>query len=273
MGNWKFLKGQVLASTRPDSQGESHTYDSLSRLASLFSSKSRLPLHQRHDMALETVGHVENFLVVPDAEDPAHWVLVGDVTFRDIEIDEALRGFSYSVTDRLVGDENPLASAFLPYPYYNDAALMSGLVKGLKKTAAGAWRKKEADPQAVGLLVAFVLFIAAPAYTNYWNNTIAPLLSRFRSHLSSIGSIEFCQTLTGPRGETYAAYFIPPRGSSSDYLTLSLVSDALKRTADFISHDHLAQSRGVFLARLSYVGSRYELTSVQYLDGSVVNHA
>lgn len=272
MGKWKSIKGQVLASTRLDSQGESQTIESLNRLAALFSKHGRMPLHQHHDMTLESVGHIENFSVIQDGTDPSHWVLIGDVSFRDVDLDEALRGFSYSITDQLVGNKKPSAAVFLPYPYYNDTSLLSDLTKDQPNIAAGAWRKKGADPDQISLIVGFVLFIAAPAYTNYWNSTLAPLFSKLRSSLTKVRSVEFCQTLTGLRGETYAAYFIPPRGGSTDLITLPLVVDALERITTFINVDPLAQERGVHLVKLSHHGSRYEITSVQYLDGSIVYH-
>jgi len=232
-----------------------------------------MPLHQRHDISLDTVGHIENFRVVQDADDAAHWNLVGDVTFKDIELDEALKGFSYSITDRLVGEENPVAAVFVPYPYYNDRKLLSELIQDQERVAAGAWRKKQADPQTVSLLISFALFLGAPAYTNYWNSTLSPLLKKLSSRIGIGNSVDFCQTLTGSRGETYAAYFMPTRENSPDQLTLSLVSDALERISEFIKNDEMARSRGVYLARLAYIDSRYELITVQYLDGSVVNHS
>ena len=272
MAKWKSIKSQVLASTHQDAQGESQTVECLNRLAALFSKNGRMPLHQHHDMTLDSVGHIENFRVIPDGADSEHWVLVGDVSFRDIDIDEALRGFSYSITDQLVGSSKPSAAVFLPYPYYNDTSLLSDLTEGQPDIAAGAWRKKGADPNQISLIIGFVLFIAAPAYTNYWNSTIGPLLSKLRGSLTKVQSVEFCQTLTGPRGETCAAYFIPPRGGSTDLITLSLVVDALERANTFIHADSLARERGVYLVKLSYYGSRYEIASLQYLDGSVVYH-
>lgn len=232
-----------------------------------------MPLHQRHDISLEAVGHIENFCVVQDPSDPTHWALVGDVTFKDIELDEALKGFSYSITDKIVGAEDPLAAVFVPYPYYNDKALLLELTEDQERVASGAWRKKQADPTDVSLLISFALFIGAPAYTNYWNGTIAPLLAKLRNRFSNLGSVDFCQTLTDPGGKTYAAYFIPSRDGSAEQLTLSLIADGIERTSDFIRSDELARSRGVYLVRLSFIGSRYELVAVHYLDGSIVNHS
>ena len=70
-------------------------------LCASFNSKERVPLNQQHEMSLDTVGYIDNFKVVQAGVNKDEWNLVGDVYFHDVDIDEALKGFSYSVTQLL----------------------------------------------------------------------------------------------------------------------------------------------------------------------------
>jgi hypothetical protein len=275
MPKWKELKQQVLASTQQDSHGESSTKKFLQSLRDEFGSKERIPLNQQHDMSLEHVGYIDNFQVVQADKDGKEWNLVGDVHFHDVEIDEAMQGFSYSVTEDMRGDiKNRQIGVYVPFPYYKDQELLSDLTNVESGIVSGAWRKKAADPATVSLIISFALFAVAPAYTNYWNNKVSPLLNKLLSKLKMNHSVEYIQTSEGPLGETFGIYFIPVRGKENECLTLNLVLDGIRIANDHIAADDLAAKRGVHLVKLIYSDDKktYELKTVEYQDGSVVKY-
>lgn len=143
MANWKELKRQILAGTKEDSQGESNTREFLESLCKRFSARGRIPLGQQHDMSKESIGYIENFSVVPSMSDSEHWDLVGDVHFHDVDIDEAMRGFSYSANIDMVGDiQDKELAAYLPYPHYGDEKLLGAISSVEDGIVAGAWKKK-----------------------------------------------------------------------------------------------------------------------------------
>lgn len=104
MTKWNEIRNQVLANTQLDSQGERQTKESLLSMCESFKKKQRLPLNQQHDMNLDSVGYIENFRVVLSDTEEKKWSLIGDVYFHDVELDEALKGFSYSITEDMQGD-------------------------------------------------------------------------------------------------------------------------------------------------------------------------
>ncbi len=136
---WKSINGQVLASTCLDRQGERVDKAFLDKLCENFSKHKKLPLNQSHDMTLMDVGYIENFSVVKDGDGKEEWCLIGDVYFHDVEIDEALKGFSYSITDDLKGDfSNREIGVYLPYPYYNDEEFLDNLAEIKNRIVAGS---------------------------------------------------------------------------------------------------------------------------------------
>jgi hypothetical protein len=274
MTRWKNTKGQVLATTNQDGQGEVHTRESLNVLRDKMAKSGRLPLNQQHDLSLDTVGYIENFEVKPNESDPNEYALTGDIYFHDVDLDEALQGFSYSITEKLVGPEQAEVAVYLPHPFYNDLSLLEDFANIGVWVSSGAWRKKSLDPATVSLVISLVLFATAPLYTNFWNKKVAPVLEGLRERLGDDHSVDFAQMHCGPSGKTYAAYFIPPRGSSCGYLTVDKVFDGNERLDAMIQEDELAISRGVHLARLTFSEDtgRFEITSIQYSDGSVINH-
>jgi hypothetical protein len=224
-------------------------------------------------MSLEPVGYINNFRVVPADEEGKEWSLVGDVYFHDVEIDEALRGFSYSIIEDMRGNcEDRQLGVYVPFPYYNDDSLLSALTTVESGIVAGAWRKKAAAPDTVSLIISFVLFLAGPAYTDYWNKKVSPLLAQLRSLLGASHSVQYVQTSRGPLGETFGIYFIPPSGSDHEYLTLSLIMEGIRAAERHVASDDLAAKKGVHLVKMGFSNKAYGLQSVEYQDGSIVKH-
>lgn len=274
MTKWKELKRQVLAGTKVDSQGERNTKEFLVRLCESFNSKDRLPLNQRHDMSLDHAGYIDNFNVVPAGDQENEWNLIGDVHFHDMEIDEALNGFSYSVVEDLEGsNDNRMVGVYVPYPYYQDKEVLKDLAATSPGIVSGAWRKKAADPGTVSLIISFALFVTAPAYTNFWNEKISPLLSKLLKKLSDGHSAQYVQTSEGPQGEVFGIYFIPESGNELECLTFQLIMDGIEMVKAYVAADDLSARKGVHLVRLIYSVEQdaYQMKSIEYQDGSVIN--
>lgn len=270
---WKSIKGQVLASTHLDRQGERVDKAFLDKLCSNFSKHKRLPLNQSHDMALQDVGYIENFAVVKDESGQEEWCLIGDVHFHDVDIDDALKGFSYSITDDLKGDYNKREiGIYLPYPYYNDEDFLLELAQQESGIVAGAWRRKAADPATISLIISFALFVSAPAYTNFWNNKISPSIDKLLSKIGSNGTVEFAQVGEGHLGESFAVYFIPVKGQEHNCFLLNNVISGMDTVRRYVENDSLSKEKGIYIVRLKFDESLslFKLFQIHYLDGSLV---
>lgn len=275
MTKWKELKQQILAGTKVDLQGESNTKEFLVSLKDVFNARGRIPLGQHHDLSKEAVGYIENFDVLPDKSDDNHWNLVGDVYFHDVEIDSALKGFSYSANIDMAGDvSNKDVAIYVPFPYYNSEELaqeITGIGEGI---SFGAWKKKNASPDYVSLVMSLVLFAAAPVYTNFWFAKISPALSKLRSRLGKDHSADFIQVGKGHLGETYGIYFVPERGDEENCFVVDKIVAGIELVNRHLESDELAKEKGVHIAKLIYssASNSFELASIEYIDGSVVKH-
>lgn len=275
MTKWKNLKSQILAGTLEDSQGERNTKKFLHTLCESFNAKGRMPLNQQHDMSLEPVGYIENFKVIESVSNKDEWNLIGDVYFHDVDINEALRGFSFSFTEDIRGDiDNKLLSVYLPFPLYNDQPLINNLLDSGEGVVIGAWRKKSATPDQIALIISGVLFIAGPAYTNLWNNKISPLFDRLLKNIGLGKSFDYIQTSQGHLGETFGIYFIPARGKENNCFTLEKVIAGMDLVDAHRANDTMAKSKGIHLVKLifSEATNSFELKLIEYKDGSIINN-
>lgn len=275
MARWENIKNQILAGTLEDAQGERNTKNFLDSLCESFNSKGRIPLNQQHDMSLQSVGYIENFKVIAAGNDQKEWNLVGDVYFHDIDIDEAMRGFSYSITEDIRGDfDNQKVSVYLPFPLYNDQAIFDDLIESGEGIVVGAWRKKSANPDEIALVMGIVLFVAGPWYNNFWNNTLTPLFTRLLENIGPGKSFDYVQTAKGHLDETYGIYFIPVRGKENDCFLFGKIMHGMNLATTYLANDAMAKSRGVHLVRLIFSEAldTYELKMIEYQDGSVVNN-
>lgn len=275
MAKWQNLKNQILAGTLEDSQGERNTKEFLHSLCKSFNAKGRMPLNQQHDMSLEPVGYIENFKVVESVSSEDEWYLIGDVYFHDVDINEALRGFSFSVTEDIRGDiDNKLLSVYLPFPLYNDQSLINNLLGSGEGVVIGAWRKKAATPDQIALIISFALFVASPAYTNFWNNTISPLFDRLLRNIGTEKSFDYVQTAHGHLGETFGIYFIPVRGNENYCFTFEKVLQGMDLVDAYLANDNMAKSKGIHLMKLifSETTNTFELKLIEYQDGSIINN-
>ncbi|WP_027370109.1 hypothetical protein [Desulfovermiculus halophilus] len=268
----KYILNQTISSTHEDSQGEKNTKEFLLALAERFG--ERIPLHQHHDMRLETLGYLKNFKVVPDEESSGEWLLKADVYFSCETIDEALGGFSYSITEP-ISDNFDVAKyqIYLPWPHYNNQDLIDELLSEDKDLAVGKWRKKTVDPDTVGLIYNVAIFMFAPLWTNVYNNHVAPMIKKLFSktqNLKSKGlSIDFIQQAGDFKGELIQIQFIPDRGNEEKCLKEQLVYEGLKKVENFLKTGPDANTVGIVRVKLMYdiFINQYRLIHVQYKSG------
>jgi len=226
-------------------------------------------------MSKEAVGHINNFDVIPDKTDESHWNLVGDIYFHDVDIDSALRGFSYSVNIDITGDlENKEVAVYVPFPHYNSSDLLEEIVELSDGISAGAWKKKNASPDYISLAISLALFVAAPAYTNIWNTKISPVLSKLKDRLGNSHSTDFVQVAKGHLEEIYGIYFIPERGREEGCFILEKIIAGIELVNRHVANDEIAREKGLHIVKLKYSlrSQEFELIVVEYLDGSIINH-
>jgi hypothetical protein len=233
---------QVLSGTRLDSQGERLSRPQLERYCHDLKGQ-KFPLHQHHDMALEPLGIIENLRVEPDPNMPGEWSLIGDVTVERGSLDEALKGFSISFTESIREAEDADLLIYIPYPFYNDRALIEILLSDPKITV-GKWIKKNLDPGTLALFGSGVLFALGPAWEDFYKRKVAPCIERFLETYGSILSDKGlgleCVQYIEFKGNRIELRFIPPRDQGIAYLApkilqqgIALVHEVLrKETAD-----------------------------------------
>ncbi|MGD0277482.1 MAG: hypothetical protein ABSB79_15800, partial [Syntrophales bacterium] len=171
----KYILNQTISGTREDSHGEKQTKEFLEKLCRVLG--KRCPLYQQHDMQKNNIGYVENFRVVPDEDYPGEWLLKGDVYYTCNNVDDALKGFSYSFT--VLHEDSPNHaeySVYIPYPYYNDQNLILYLKD--KSIAFGYWYKKAAEQINVALIVTGINLLIAPLWKQVYDETVAPHIKK-----------------------------------------------------------------------------------------------
>ena len=171
----KLFKDQPVLSTARDAQGETRTKKFLEDVVK--SMKGRFPLGQHHDMVSPYCGYMENLRVVaaPDAQD--EWLIIADISLESGKITDAIGGFSYSFTASHRNNKaDPETSIYLPFPYYNDEALIDELLRADTPLAVGKWHKKSADSGTIALIVSFILFGLAPPWQKLYDSRVHPAL-------------------------------------------------------------------------------------------------
>jgi hypothetical protein len=267
---------QILGGTRLDTQGESLPLEALESLCENFLGR-RIPLHQKHSMAEPTLGYIENLHLTPDNNDKGKWSLVGDVYVTHGTLDEALKGFSISLTLPLREVANPDILLYIPFPHYNNAEFVADLSTDPKLTI-GKWIKKEADPTALAIFGSVVVLIITPIWDDIYKRKIAPKIYQFlENHFSRIqnAGIGFeHQQILDYESHEIAIRFIPAAGIERYCFDPDLLRAGISYVIDHLKSDSRAKSPGVERIVLKYdIGSRtYTLFRIEYKDGDVAHH-
>lgn len=273
----RHIKGQPLASTNFDRQGERLTKAFLEELAQRTKGK-RLPLHQQHDMSKPVPGFMENVRLEPDPENLGEWRLVADVTFDDGKIEDVIGGFSISGVEMLHRSPSASALVYLPYPHYNDEKLVK-LLTAEPDLNVGKWIKKGAEPVGWVVLGSVIAFVLSPIWDDVYKRQIAPridnLLSKYLAvfHARGLGAelvqiVSFC-------GRDVEVRLIPIRGAEESCLRSDSVEKGLARMLAVLSADAKAKTVGVDRVVLFFNATieGFSVHRIEYADGTVIHAA
>jgi hypothetical protein len=274
----KHIIQQIIASTNEDSHGERVSKEFLEKICRSHANK-KLPLHQQHDMSKETIGYCENFnLVYDDKTEEYH--LKTDIYFTCETIDEAMRGFSWSYIEGLTPNyETSEYRICLPYPFYNDQALITNFTDADPSLGIGAWRKKALDPNTIALLFSGVCFALGPMWNNIYNDHVAPniknLFTQYKQLEEKGLTADFVQTIIGNLDEEFGVHFVPDRSNEKESFTISTISQGLSEVHSFLKEDQKSKTIGIYRIKLFYNSSsgKYEIFHAEYLDGTDINIA
>ncbi len=261
-----------ITSTLEDLQGEKRSKEDLESF--LGGLPARLPINIEHDMGQATTGYVENFRLVPvpDAED--EWMLIGDHYLSERPTEESpLKGMSLSYT-KLVSKNIPGEEEFhvyLPFPYYNDEALMDRLHHVDVPLALGCWHKKELAPEAVGLIISVTLFFLGPEWACVYKGKIRPKLLKLIGHLRQNEGVayDYHQLVERSDGGTVRLVFVSDHSNWTASLRPERIDRGMNVAVDFLQESDVATCKPVSQLRLKYnpETESYDVILVQYDDG------
>lgn len=264
---------QIVGGTRVDVHGERLTKEFLHRFCVAVGGKP-IPLHQQHDMSKRTAGFIENVRLVPDADMPGEWSLIGDVSVEEGEVEDILGGFSISGMEELRSSPTATALIYLPFPHYNDSQLIAELCCDADLTV-GKWIKKGAEPIAWAVLGSVIAFAITPVWDDIYKRKIAPrideLIKKYREPLNTKGiSIELAQIVLF-NNEQVEVRIIPTKSSQAKCLQTDTIRAGLQKVVEFLQADDKASSIGVKRMVIFYDDGKaaYMLHRVEYQDGHV----
>lgn len=227
-------------------------------------------------MRLETLGYFENFRIVPDEQEPGEWNVIADVYFTTENIDEALKGFSYSTIEDVAGDMvSPDYRVYLPYPVYNDLEFIKELIENEDKVLVGKWIKKGLDPTLIGIIFSGVFLIIGPEWDIQYKERVRPFLKNLPKYISSLKrkgiSPDLIQRIIKNSGEEVQIQFIPERGQEEDSFSEEKIFNGLSSAKEFL--DSNQKTTGIRRIKLYFDSGlkTYKIFHVEYYDGTDEN--
>jgi len=269
----KRFSNQILGGTRLDSHGEHLPRELLQKLCEKLAGR-RLPLHQHHDMARQTLGYIENLHLAPDKNLPGEWSLVGDVMVEAANVDEALKGFSISTTQPIREVQHPDLLLYLPFPIYNDQAFLDTLFEDSTLTV-GKLIKKHAELDLWAVFGATIIVLVTPIWDDLYKRKIAPLIERFlRDHLPRLKEkgvrLEHIQPIEH-QSQVIELRFIPSPGKEEFCFAPELLQRGISIAIAHLEQDVRFVNPGIERIVLYYDPSTrsYIILRVEYNDGAV----
>lgn len=231
------FKNQIVGSSHLDSQGERHTKEDLEYYCARM--PGRQYVHRNHDMRIAPPGYIENLRVAPSEKEDGEWVLLGDVTVDEEYLDETIGGFSISYTRVLIKRDDYYAGVYLPYPLYNDEALMQELARD-PNLNIGKIVQKGADTALWTIILSpfawIALRVADAVAKEIIDRTILPSVRRALDvalpHTSKNAVNIQVGVPASVNGLVVEVRIVPPLNTEGKYLTDSLVRDALMAAND-----------------------------------------
>jgi hypothetical protein len=276
MRKYNTFKNQIVSGTETDGHGEKRPKEFFEEL--ILNMPKRIPLGQQHDMAKKTVGYMEKFKLIPHTSLKDEWHLIADVYITTNNINEALKGFSYSTLETIGGNTtNPLYYIHIPYPMYNDKKLIQELIESDNELLVGKWVKKALDPVTIGLMSTGLVLLIAPEWDIQYKTKIRPALERlfkFIPKLLENGiSPDLIQHIRGNLDEEIQLYFVPDRDNVIKSYNEELIFNAMNDVRDYLYNDTKSHTIGVQRVKfyLDTITNKYMLFHIQYLDGTDIN--
>lgn len=269
---------QIIAGTRVDGHGEKVSKEFFEKMISHY--PPRMPLNQQHDMRKETLGCLENFRIVPSASEAGEWDVIADIYITSDDIDDALKGFSFSATETIGGNtSSPLCYVHLPFPLYKDEKFIADLIDSDDDLLVGKWIKKSIDPVTIGLVATGIALFLSPEWDIQYKSHVRPAMIKLLGHIPKLlekeVSPDLVQHVVGHLDETIKVYFVPDRGDVIGSYQEHHILQAIRVVKDYLSVDAKAKIKGVEMAKLYFDKSKnlYILFHIQYLDGTDVHIA
>jgi hypothetical protein len=277
MPTYRKILGQIVATTKEDLQGELLSKDELEHLVASY--PRRMPLHQRHDFTLETIGYIENCRLEKDPEELGQYSIIADVSVEVDKADPDLKGFSISFTAKIASNSDaPKHFVYLPYPLYNDEELINEFLSLDESVFVGKFVKKQLDPVSIGLLGTGLAFALAPEWEIQYKERIRPLLVNLVSWIGRLrsrdASADLGQYVIGYNEKEIQLIFIPERGAEEQSFGPEAVEDGIRTAKKFLDNDQKAMLLGVNQIKMLWNPNKkvYVLLHVEYSDGSVWHH-
>lgn len=273
MAIYNQFMNQIIATTLTDAHGEKRSKQFYEELLKSFPQK--LPLHQHHDMLLETIGYAENFRLVPDNEHPNEWNFIGDIYITTDDLDEALQGISFSSAEPFAGNmDNPSYAVYLPYPLYNNEEFINELVQENSELLVGKWLQKALDPTSVGLIISGVALVLAPEWDIQYKKHIRPILGKILKLLPKLLdkniAVDLIQCVKGSMNEEIQIYFISDRSRIVESYHDECIFSAFANIQRYLDNNMKAESVGIRRIKMYYdtTEKKYKMFHIEYLDGS-----
>ncbi len=269
---------QIIAGTQVDGHGEKRSKEFFERMLSHY--PQRMPLNQQHDMRKETLGYLENFRLVPSAAEANEWNVIADIYITSDDIDDALKGFSFSALETIGGNTtSTLYYIHLPFPMYNDNVFIKDLIDSDNELMVGKWIKKAIDPVTIGLIATGIALFLGPEWDIQYKRHVRPAMGKLLSYIPKLiekdVSPDLIQQVVGHIEETIKVYFVPDRNDVIGSYQEHHILPAIEVVKDFLGSDEKSKITGVDMAKLYFDKQKelYVLFHVQYLDGSDIHVA
>lgn len=270
----KLLKGQVIASSCGDLQGEDLTRDELEEYVAR--APERMPLRQRHDLGQEVIGYLQNFRVVGDPDRAGCYNLLADIEVTTDEVAPDLSGFSVGFLSELDRNaENADLFVYLPLPLYRDASLVQSILDDESSVCVGKFVKKQLDPVSIGLIAAAVVLVISPEWDIQYREHVRPrivcLLQLLPKILERGASVDLLQTLEDLNGNQVQVVFLPERGNEPECLAPERIEQGLAAVKFFLNSDPKSSDVGVQRVTMTWRSgpASYRIANAEYTDGSV----
>lgn len=273
MNNMQVIKGQRVASTLTDSQGEKLSLENLQKLLEMSNAQDYVLLGDEHDLAKRHKGYIKNFRIVKSETEKDEYHLIADVYCQDVA-NWSSGGFSWSLIEHFPNqDVDSELHVFLPYPYYNENDYLTEL-KSHDGYALGSWKKKSADPTIIGLIYNSVALFLTPIWNSIYKNQVEPRLidlfeKIFKNKPESL-KYDLIQNVMHPQGYVFKVYFLLSKAD----LNISVEQFRLRYGVEIVRQyiENTTDNNRISMIIMRFVdeNSGFQIWSIEYQDGNKV---